>query len=116
MTTTTTTTTNEKIPRFSWSPTELVISQHTSITSEHKIEIVQEPLPEDGGTYNYDNGVALRFEAEACRQAIADGKIEHPYVTHDMSRLIMHIMDETRNQLNKSNAHDDATENQYVMI
>jgi hypothetical protein len=67
--------------------------------------------------------VGLRFQAEAIREYIARGKqiyryvffsrmklivfkyllfkgeLEHPFATHDNSRLIMSIMDEARKQL-----------------
>ena len=78
----------------------MFISKHTTDASEHKVETVSEPLPSaDASRYNHVNSVGLRFEAEACRQAIAQGKLEHPYVTHDMSRLFMHILDEARKRV-----------------
>jgi len=85
----------------------------------------EEKLPECG-TY-YKNSVGLRFQAEAARQAISEGKylfgfiikifkfffceeeiflfnlplglLEHSFVKHDDSRLIMSIMEEAKKQL-----------------
>ncbi len=81
--------------------------------------MVRQELPECEKT-NFHRSVGLRFEAEAIRDAIAKGKYlhikwinnhyykifdfyqglkEHPIAAHDHSRLIMHIMDESKKQL-----------------
>lgn len=57
-----------------------------------------EPLPEcQWNEKKYK--VGLRFQAEAAREAIAQGLIEHPVAKHDHSRLIMEIMEEANKQL-----------------
>lgn len=83
-----------KIPKHLWSPTEYIRPDGTRVVV---------PLPECEET-NFMNTVALGFEAEEIRLAIQKGLLEHPYATHDHSRLIMHIMEEAKNQLGyKSN-------------
>ena len=77
-----------QIPENSWCPTQYIVNG-----VKHEI-----PMPECAPT-NYDNSVGLRFQAEAIRDPISKGLIEHPTVSHDNSRLIMHIIDEAHRQL-----------------
>jgi hypothetical protein len=102
-----------KIPQFLWCPTELVLANGEKlvfpIENCEKVET------------NFYNSVGLRYQAEAARVAINNGKYikdlihficcsffiglfkigfkEHDYVQHDHSRLIMKIMDEARRQV-----------------
>lgn len=76
------------IPEYLWSPEKYVVN------NERTVHI---PLPEL--KTNYAHGAGFQYEAEGVRQAIAEGKLEHPFVTHDMSRLIMKIIDESKTQV-----------------
>lgn len=78
-----------QIPHFSWCPSELILPNG---------EVAKFPYPECAET-NFQNSVGLRYQAESAYEAISNGWIEHPYVTHDHSRLICQIMDEARKQL-----------------
>ena len=60
--------------------------------------VINDPLPECALT-NFPNSVGLRFQAEAAREAISQGLIEHSKMTHVDSRLVCQIMDEARRQL-----------------
>lgn len=77
-----------QIPEYAWCPTKLIMPDGS---------LHEEKLPECG-TY-YKNSVGLRFQAEAARQAISEGLLEHSFVKHDDSRLIMSIMEEAKKQL-----------------
>ena len=77
-----------QIPDFSWCPTEYIVNG-----VKHEI-----PLPECDKT-NYHHSVGLRWQAEAIREPISQGLIEHPFVKHDHSRLIMKIIEEANKQL-----------------
>jgi len=82
-----------QIPEFSWSPSRLILPNGETFSS---------PLPELNQKYpttNFSNSVGLRFQAEAVREAISKGLIEHPTVSHDNSRMIMHIIEETMKQI-----------------
>jgi hypothetical protein len=79
-----------KIPHGFNHPTELIMPNG---------ERVHETLPECSAKFHYTNAVGLSYEAEAVREAIGQGLLEHPRVTHENSRVIMHIMDEARRQL-----------------
>jgi len=76
------------IPEFSWCPIEYVVNGR----------LFREELPECEKT-NFHRSVGLRYQAEAVREVIAKGLKEHPLAAHDHSRLIMHIMDESKKQL-----------------
>jgi len=77
-----------QIPEFSWCPEQLILPNK---------EVVVEKLPEV--KTNFGNSVGLRFEAEEIRLAIAQGLTQHPKAAHDHSRLIMHIISESKKQL-----------------
>lgn len=96
-----------QIPDFSWCPTEYILNG----------EKYTDPLPPCGHT-NFDGSVGLRFQAEAAREAISKGSflfnslspnsdghfiqsgwLEHPTMSHNYSRHIMHIMEEANKQL-----------------
>ena len=78
-----------KIPEFSWCPDEYIRADG---------ERVVEPLPECPST-NYSHSAGLSYEAEQVRLAIQDGLTQHPFVTHDHSRLIFSIIEEAKKQL-----------------
>ena len=78
-----------KIPNNSFAPTELILPNGY---------VVRDELPQCGAT-NFPNSVGLRFQAEAAREAISQGLIEHSKMTHSDSRLVCQIMDEARRQL-----------------
>lgn len=82
-----------RIPNFSWCPTEYYVNETKHV----------EPIPECTPT-NFDRSVGLRFQAEAIREPISKGLIEHPRVKHDHSRLIMKILTESIRQINEQNA------------
>jgi dihydrodiol dehydrogenase / D-xylose 1-dehydrogenase (NADP) len=77
-----------QIPEFVWCPTKLIMPDGT---------LHEEHLP-DVKT-NYDRSVGLRYQAEAIREAIGKGLLEHEFVKHSDSRLIMSIKDESKRQL-----------------
>ena len=76
-----------QIPNHSWCPTELIVNGE-------KYTI---PLPPVNT--QFDNGIGIKFEVEAVRQAIASGLKQHPEVSHDHSRLIMDIVSSAVNRL-----------------
>jgi dihydrodiol dehydrogenase / D-xylose 1-dehydrogenase (NADP) len=78
-----------QIPDYSWCPSELILPSG---------EVVAAPHPECPET-NFRNSVGLRYQVEACYEAISKGWIEHPKTSHDNSRLICHIIEETKKQL-----------------
>lgn len=78
-----------QIPDFSWCPSELILPGG---------EVIRAPYPECPKT-NFANSVGLRYQAESCYEAIANGWIEHPNATHDNSRLICQIIEQVNKQL-----------------
>ncbi|XP_045175459.2 trans-1,2-dihydrobenzene-1,2-diol dehydrogenase-like isoform X2 [Mercenaria mercenaria] len=56
------------------------------------------PLKDDGG-YNFGNSAGLHYEANAVRDCLSKGLIEHPYIKHGDSEMIYKIMDEVRRQI-----------------
>jgi len=69
-------------------PTELII----------KGQLYKFDIPEVPKT-NYPKTIGLKYEAEAVRQAISNGLLEHPNATFDHSRLVMKIMCEATKQI-----------------
>lgn len=57
------------------------------------------PLPSSKHPFNFDNSAGLRYEAEATRQSILDGKLGNELLPHSESLLIAHIQDEIRKQI-----------------
>ncbi|ALC40156.1 CG3609 [Drosophila busckii] len=56
---------------------------------------------------NYANSEGMRYEAEAVRQAIIAGQMEHPFVSHADSLLFAEIEDTVRKQIGVLNQYDD---------
>jgi dihydrodiol dehydrogenase / D-xylose 1-dehydrogenase (NADP) len=79
-----------QIPDFAWCPTKLIMPNGT---------LYEEKLPDDQIQTNYERSVCLRFQAEAIREAIGKGLLEHEFVKHSDSKLIMSIMEEAKRQL-----------------
>jgi hypothetical protein len=58
---------------------------------------VLEPLEEVAT--NFSGSIGLKYEIEAVGEALSQGLLEHPLVTHDNSRLVMQIIEESNKQL-----------------
>ena len=65
------------------------------IINDEKLKL---PLP--AVKTHFENSIGLKFEIEAVRLAIARGQKEHPYVSHDHSRLITQIVSEAIKDIN----------------
>jgi hypothetical protein len=77
-----------QIPDNMWCPTEIILADGTRVNKP------VEPLDT-----NFLNSFGFSYEAEAVRDAISQGLLEHPKCTHQNSRLVGDIIDEIRRQL-----------------
>jgi len=57
------------------------------------------PFEESKMKINFLNRIGLKYEIEACRDAILQGKIEHPLASHESSKLILEIIEEVKKQI-----------------
>jgi hypothetical protein len=48
---------------------------------------------------NFLNRIGLKYEIEACRDAISKGLNEHPLASHESSKLILEIIEEVKKQI-----------------
>jgi len=62
-------------------------------------KIKEWPLPEGKYKTNFQNSEGLRYEAEATRQCILEGKLQNEFVSHNDSLLFAKIQDEIRKQI-----------------
>ncbi|KAI4486921.1 hypothetical protein M0802_012206 [Mischocyttarus mexicanus] len=77
-----------RVPNF-WCPTEL-----------HSPELsIKNPLPETKHKMNFKNSEGLLYEANAVRECLQQGLIEHPLMTHETSILLAKLEDELRKQI-----------------
>lgn len=56
-------------------------------------------MPKGKNPTNFVNSEGLRYEAEASRQCILQGKLQHEHVSHNDSLLFAQIEDEIRAQV-----------------
>lgn len=73
-----------------WCPTKLI-----DIDGQQKEWV----LPKGKHATNYKNSEGLRYEAEAARQCILEGKLQNENVNHNDSLLFAQIEDEIRKQV-----------------
>ncbi|XP_059221348.1 trans-1,2-dihydrobenzene-1,2-diol dehydrogenase [Stomoxys calcitrans] len=73
-----------------WCPTKLI-----DIDGQEKEWV----LPKGKHATNYTNSEGLRYEAEAARVCILEGKLQNEHVTHNDSLLFAQIEDEIRKQV-----------------
>lgn len=78
-----------------WCPHQLEITN----TATGKTDQFQFPLPKSRVPVKFDNSTGLRYQAEAVRQAINEGKKEHPLMNHKASELLATIVEKGRNSL-----------------
>ena len=57
------------------------------------------PFPSSESTYNFQNSVALSFEAAHCRECIIQGMTESPIMPLEESLNVSNILDEVRKQI-----------------
>ncbi|XP_071844872.1 trans-1,2-dihydrobenzene-1,2-diol dehydrogenase-like isoform X2 [Apostichopus japonicus] len=78
-----------------WCPTHMEVTH----TKTGRTDQFQFPLPDSKVKPFYDNATGLRHEAEAVRQAINDGKKEHPLMSHEASKKLATFVELVRNSL-----------------
>ncbi|XP_071824235.1 trans-1,2-dihydrobenzene-1,2-diol dehydrogenase-like isoform X2 [Apostichopus japonicus] len=78
-----------------WCPTGMEVTK----TTTGRTDQFQFPVPNSKVKPFYDNSTGLRYEAEAVRQAINDGKKEHPLMSHEASKNLATIVETVRNSL-----------------
>ncbi|CAH0564018.1 unnamed protein product [Brassicogethes aeneus] len=76
-----------RIPGF-WCPTTLILNGKEMVF----------PLPENKGTFNFNNSVGLSYEAEEVRQCIRGKQIESELVPHSETMELSKLMDNIRKQ------------------
>jgi predicted dehydrogenase len=79
-----------QIPELSWRPKKLILPNNETFESEYPVNNLET---------QYGNYTPMIYQAEGVRDAISKGLTQHPSMTHDDSRIVMHIMDEARRQL-----------------
>ena len=65
------------------------------------------PLPKPKYDTIFLNSAAFRYEAEAVRQSISEGKIENEVASHAESLQLARIEEEIRNQIGVKYSVDD---------
>eukprot|EP00057_Strongylocentrotus_purpuratus_P020162 XP_011674636.1 PREDICTED: trans-1,2-dihydrobenzene-1,2-diol dehydrogenase [Strongylocentrotus purpuratus] len=76
-------------------------------------EVFEFPLPPCHRPFNYHNSVGLRYQADAVKRAIDEGKTEHPLITWSESLAIHKIMDKLRHDVGYYRP-DEETENKIL--
>lgn len=88
-----------------WCPTQMEVTKKAT----GKTEQFQFPVPSSKVKPFFDNSTGLRYQAEAARQAINDGKKEHEFMSHKASLVLATVVEKVRNSLGYVREGDGAS-------
>ncbi|XP_002742436.1 trans-1,2-dihydrobenzene-1,2-diol dehydrogenase-like [Saccoglossus kowalevskii] len=81
------------VPFPFWCPTKIIVN------SDQGQEIKEFPLPDPPLKLNFTNSSGLRYEAEAVRKCVSEGKLESDFLTHRQSEIIATILENMRHDV-----------------
>ncbi|XP_071485186.1 trans-1,2-dihydrobenzene-1,2-diol dehydrogenase-like [Diadema antillarum] len=97
-----------RLPASFHCPTAVELSKGSPAGGKCEKKVFEFALPDSKGTFNYHNSAGFCYEAEAVKEAIDNGKTEHPIVPWSESLAIRKIMDKLHQDVGYVFTDEDA--------